>query len=167
MATLVKVRGGHTLVDECDVVLVLAYPWLIDHHGYVVRRFSVGGRNNRRQRQIALHREINATPAELVTDHIDGDKLNNTRANLRSVDRKKNSQNRKMHAGNISGFKGVTYHKPSGRYAARITVGYKQKHLGMFGTAEEAAECYAKAAPLYHGDAVRKNALITHQRSEQ
>ena len=43
---------------------------------------------------------------------------------------------------NTSGYKGVSFHKVIGKWRARITIDYKEKYLGTFDTALEAAEAY-------------------------
>lgn len=50
----------------------------------------------------------------------------------------------KMSSNNTSGYVGVSYEKYSKKYRARITINGKIKNLGMFNTAEEAAEAYQK-----------------------
>lgn len=52
---------------------------------------------------------------------------------------------------NSSGYRGVTYHRQSGKYRAYINVKGKQRHLGLFDTAEEAAKHYAQAAKALFG----------------
>ena len=76
-----------------------------------------------------------AKPGEIV-DHIDRNPLNNT-----------------------TGYKGVSYHKKAGKFRAYIVVNGKQIHLGLFDTAEQAAQKYAEAAQLFYGafSSVTKN----------
>lgn len=59
---------------------------------------------------ITLHRFILADQLSdnMVVDHIDGNGLNNSRANLRIVNRCENARNRKLMSTNTSGFAGVT-----------------------------------------------------------
>ena len=45
----------------------------------------------------------------------------------------------KIQSNNTSGYRGVSYHKGSSRYHARIQIDGKVKSIGYFGTAEEAA----------------------------
>jgi HNH endonuclease/AP2 domain len=66
-------------------------------------------------------------------------------ANLRAACRSENQLNSQKHRNNTSGFKGVSLHRPTGRYQARLNVGGKQRHLGLYDSAEEAHEAYSAA----------------------
>jgi len=87
-------------------------------------------------------------------DHIDCDPGNNRWANLRAADRSQNSANRGRNKNNTSGFKGVRLHA-GGRWAARVTVDWKEIHLGLFDTPEEAHEAYKIAAAWHRGEFAR------------
>jgi hypothetical protein len=90
-------------------------------------------------------------------DHINLDKTDNSWANLREATRQQNSGNTKMRASNTSGFKGVSMckWKRLNQYRAVIGCGHNFKHIGYFGTAEEAAEAYKLAAKDRYGDFAR------------
>lgn len=100
-----------------------------------------------------LHRVItNATPGTHV-DHINGDKLDNRRENLRVVTPQINQVNRKRrNRNNTSGHRGVCYApaaSPTKHWRAQITVNGRNIHLGMFATKEEAVVA-RRAAELEH-----------------
>lgn len=86
-------------------------------------------------------------------DHIDGDPSNNRLENLRLATASQNQRNRKLSENNTSGAKGVS--KIGNRYAARIRVDGKNKHLGTFGTLNEAADAYKAAAEDLFGEFAR------------
>ena len=65
-------------------------------------------------------------------DHIDGDGTNNRWENLRLAPYLENHQNRKRYSSNKSGCSGVTWHRWSKRWIARITVGKTIIHLGCY-----------------------------------
>jgi hypothetical protein len=103
---------------------------------------------------IAAHRLIwvmqhGAFP-ELI-DHIDGDRQNNRIENLRSADRFGNAQNKRMHKNNTSGIKGVFWEKNANKWRAQITYNKKQKHLGLFDSADDAFEFMSLARDVLHG----------------
>jgi hypothetical protein len=85
-------------------------------------------------------------------DHIDRDPLNNERSNLRFCTKQQNQRNQGMRKCNSSGYKGVARVKHSPRWRAFLKVSYKQIHLGMFDTKEEAALAYNRAALKYYGE---------------
>lgn len=82
--------------------------------------------------------------AGMEIDHIDQDRGNDSWPNLRLVTRSENLKNKGRQKNNRSGFTGVYWHKSSGKYRAHIYIDGKEKHLGLFETAEEASEVYEK-----------------------
>jgi len=90
----------------------------------------------------SLHRLINNTPGELDTDHINRNRSDNRKENLRSCTRAENMLNTGAHKDNkYSDYKGVTY-ASTGRAVRRWRATFKGKHLGSFHTEEEAKEAY-------------------------
>jgi hypothetical protein len=92
-------------------------------------------------------------PTHLI-DHINMDPSDNRFANLREATHSQNKANTLPHRDNTTGFKGVSRWK-NGRYQANIRVGLKQKHIGTFDTAEEAAAAYAASAREHYGEFAR------------
>jgi len=84
-------------------------------------------------------------------DHIDGNKLNNRRSNLRVATRSQNSANRGP-TGGTSKFKGVRYCKDKGRYRAEIQADGRYIHLGYFDVEVDAARAYDQAAVTHYGE---------------
>jgi len=78
-------------------------------------------------------------------DHIDHTPSNNSIENLRPLSHSQNIANGKSTTAG-SGYRGVT--KVSGRFMAQVMKNYKNHHLGLFDTAEEAHEAYLKAREL-------------------
>jgi hypothetical protein len=78
-------------------------------------------------------------------DHINGNKLDNRRANLRLLDRQQQMLNTNdgLRKTNTSGYRGVTFDKRRATFAkpwkASVMVNYKYKNLGYYATAEEAS----------------------------
>ena len=83
--------GNYTLVDDADYdKLVKMGRWHESDTGYAIRRV----RNNKGNSiTIRMHRVIAKTPPRLVTDHINGNKLDNRRKNLRTVSQQINAWN--------------------------------------------------------------------------
>lgn len=94
-----------------------------------------------------------------IIDHIDGDRLNNRIGNLRSCTRQQNNMNVGPKSNNKTGYKGVSWHKQTSKYMARITDSGKIVHLGMFACKHEAARAYNEAALRYHGDFAYLNTI--------
>lgn len=82
-------------------------------------------------------------------DHVDGNGLNNSAKNLRPATRTENTRNKRKPVNNTTGIVGVYWDKTYSKWAAKICLNGKLKHLGYFDNFDEAV-------------AVRKNAEITH-----
>jgi hypothetical protein len=93
-------------------------------------------------RRVLLHRVITKAPVGSVVDHLNGNRLDNRRANLRICSHKENMQNRKLHLNNTSGFVGVSWSKHSNTWLARC----QRRYLGHFKSKEDAATAYRAAA---------------------
>jgi metal-dependent hydrolase (beta-lactamase superfamily II) len=87
------------------------------------------------------------------TDHINGNKLDNRKSNLRVVTASQNHMNRRKDGrkGLTSTLKGAQYHKASGLWRSRIKVGDKHLSLGYFKTEMEAHTAYINAAKEHFG----------------
>lgn len=152
---LIKLTTGQLAsVDDCDYEELSKYKWRWSR-GYAKRNEK--SPNDRKM--IAMHRVICGTPDGMETDHIDGNKLNNTRSNLRICSHMENMRNRGRQKNNTTGFKGVYFQKSKNRFVAQINIGGKPKYLGSFQSAEEAAKAYAIAVSTHHGEFARKDFL--------
>lgn len=118
----------------------------MDDKGYAKRSIAVNGR----QRPLRLHRAIMGMPVVSdgrEVDHIDRTPLHCCRSNLRVLLRtgRQNGQNKSSHRGASSQYRGVSWHKGSQSWQARITVDQRTICLGRFTDEREAAEV-ARAA---------------------
>lgn len=95
-----------------------------------------------------LHRVIMDPKKELVVDHLNGNGLDNTCANLRIATSAQNSMNRSINKNTSSGYKGV--HKKRNKWQARIFKDGVAYHLGCYDTPEKASKAYKdKEKELY------------------
>jgi hypothetical protein len=143
-------------VDDEDFPLLNRYTWHVDPKGYVVT--SLFGTT------VRLHRFILNAPKNMQVDHINGDKLNNTKTNLRLATNTQNQQNvPKTPRQTSSKFKGVHSRKDrehrKDKWVARIAVNGKRLHLGYFNSETEAALAYNEAAVKYFGEFANLNKL--------
>lgn len=107
--------------------------------------------NPRTNKRILLHRLImNAKQGQYI-DHINGDRADNRKCNLRFASLAQNQFNRKLGKDNTSGFKGVSMRGPN-RWEAGIKKNRKTTYLGIFKTPEEAHLAYVKAAHEMFGE---------------
>ena len=79
---------------------------------------------------------------DLQIDHIDRNKLNNNKNNLRIVSHQQNQFNR--------GAKGYNWDKHSSKYRAQIRLDNKNIYLGLYDTEEDARNAYLEAKEKYH-----------------
>lgn len=110
------------------------------------------------QRHIYLHQLTAGAVAGEEVDHKNGDTLDNRRDNLRACKHSENGRNlKKWSTPTSSCYKGVSFHKQSGKWRAYITLKGKQKYLGGFVIEEEAADAYDNAAAEFFGEFARLN----------
>jgi hypothetical protein len=98
-----------------------------------------------------MHRELLSAPAGLEVDHINGDKLDNRRANLRLATIGQNRQNAARRKDNTSGVKGVSWKRGENKWRARIVVDGKERHLGLFDRLEDAERAVRTGREALHG----------------
>lgn len=94
---------------------------------------------------------------ESEIDHINRIGTDNRIANLRLATRSQNMSNTRKRKQSRSGYTGVTFHKQSGKWQARVCVDYKSRFLGLFPSAEEAAAARDKVARAIHGEFAKTN----------
>ena len=87
---------------------------------------------------------------EYDIDHIDGVRANNKLVNLRKATRTENNQNTRKDSTNVSGLRGVYWHRAAQKWCAEIAVKGKKTYLGLFNTKELAHEAYLKAKETLH-----------------
>lgn len=147
-------RGLHAIVDAADYERLASHSWYARLGGskktYYAARWDAG-------KGIHMHREILHAGPGLQVDHINGDGLDNRRANLRIVSNGQNQQNRKKHMHGTSIYKGVRLERRSMRWYASIRIGGKKSHLGSFRKEMDAAKAYDLAAERYFGAHARLN----------
>ena len=98
---------------------------------------------------------VNGTMPLNEIDHINGARNDNRIANLRACVKQENLWNVKVRSDNLSSFKGVSWHKVSGKWRAQIVIYGNSKHLGIFSTAELASKAYEAKARELHGEFYR------------
>lgn len=102
-----------------------------------------------------MHRIILGAKRGQYVDHIDHNRLNNTRSNLRLCTQSENQANRRLHKNSSTGYKGVTRH---GSYRhARLWVNGTCVHLGYHEDAYTASMVYDHAARRFYGEFAQVN----------
>lgn len=145
MARIKLSTGRYAYIDDEDFYAVSYIHWT-ESDGY-----AVGAHGGPR-----LHRLVMGEPPGQV-DHIDGDRMNCRKSNLRVATKAQNAKNRGVNRDSRSGIKGVSFYARSGRWRARIAVDGRKLFLGYFESPELAAAAYEAASEKYHGEFRRKS----------
>ena len=134
------------VVDDEDYGLVANVKWHCDGKGYAVARIN--------RRTVFMHRLILNPPSGMLVDHINHDKLDNRRCNLRIATPRQSVLNTRRKPSK-TGFRGVSQQRQSTSskpYRAQIRISGRMTSLGYYATPEEAAAAYDHAAQKYHGE---------------
>lgn len=137
-------RHLDVMIDDRDLFLVSQYNWQADKDN-VIKAHGKDG-------HVLLSRLIMSAPKDMEVDHIDGNRLNNQRSNLRLATSAQNKCNRGPRKDCKSGYKGVSWHSQNHVWTARIKAGTKYLHLGCFKDILDAVRAYNEAALKYHGE---------------
>lgn len=140
--------GGFALVDADRFEELNAEFWYKSKWGYVVRFDG--------QRVIWLHRVILGI-TEGDVDHINNDRADCRRANLRPATRSQNLMNKRKEAGRSSRYKGVCFVTRRDRWLMQISEDNRRIASRCFKTEEEAAYAYDEAARRHFGEFARLN----------
>jgi hypothetical protein len=135
--------GLYAYVDAADYEWLSRDNWRL-HNGYAARW--------RKNKRIYMHREIMRPPPGKIVDHMNHNKLDNSRPNLRVCTPAENQRNQRKQHGVASIYKGVSYSKTCGKWAATIGLNRKYTHLGYYDTEIEAARAYDRAAVELFGE---------------
>lgn len=140
-------------LEDYDIIKNIG--WSCNSQGYIIGNITINGK----QRHIGLHRLIMGSPEKMMVDHINGNKLDNRKSNLRICNNKENTRNSSVQKRNKLSAKGVSI-THSNTYQAQIQVDGKLKYLGSYKTIKEAADAYDLAAQKYFGEFARLNNYV-------
>lgn len=148
----IDAKYGYAIVDK-EYAWLDKYKWVINDSGYALTTFRQPYKRER------MHRMIMSAKQGVEVDHINSNRLDNRQSNLRLCSRNQNNMNTGIRKHNTSGYKGVSLHKATGKWAAGIVHNYKKIHLGLFSDKKEAARAYNVAASKLHPEFARLNEL--------
>lgn len=136
--------GEPFFVDKEDYERIKSTCWVVNNKGYLS-----GIRDGK---SVLLHRVITDCPNGMVVDHINHDKMDNRKLNLRIVTQHQNSLNHDVRCDNKSGNTGVNYVEASGKWLSRITIDSEIINLGTFDSYEDAVKIRKIAEDKYFGE---------------
>lgn len=143
---IITSKGDEIIVDTEMVPVLSQYTWCLNASGYAVSKTK--------GKYVRINRLILDCEPLLVVDHINGNKLDNRKENLRKCKPINNSQNKGIGLNNQTGVPGVS-RKPNGKYRARIMVNRTEIALGTFCTFEDAVQARQEAQERYFGKFAR------------
>ena len=158
-------EGKYMIVDDDDYDFLSQFSWSYSRKGYAQAYIPVKwkhkytcGKAIQAQRMILWDKLSNG----LYADHINRNKLDNRKENLRVCNINESNRNRgpiyfKRRQDIVSKYKGVWWDKT--RWRSAITVNNKKIYLGRFDDEDEAASAYNNAASFYFGEYANLNVI--------
>ena len=148
MAIIKTKKGEEIIVDDSDYEWLSKFKWCIGDR-YAMRTSYANGDKV----TILMHREIMNTPKGYNTDHINGNKLDNRRCNLRICTHAENMKNRRTRLNVTTGVQGIHKREANKKkpFVACIQVNRRQIYLGYFATIKEAQQAYIAASIEHFG----------------
>lgn len=137
IARIPLTRGLWTVVDLSDMVLVSGKNWHANGGGYANRREG--------SEMVFMHHLILPRKQGFDVDHIDGDKRNNRRSNLRYATRSENKANHPEYFRTKAKHAGVSWDSQRQKWMVTITLHKKTLRLGRFSDLKHAIAVREKA----------------------
>lgn len=135
---------GRTIVDTEDLNRIIEHKWRLGTWGYA---------ETRSENSILLQRFIlNIYDANLIVDHINRNRLDNRKNNLRLVDKSENAINSDIRINNTSGITGVSWNKRINSWRTYINYNGNRLELGHYKKYEDAVRSRLIAEKQYYGD---------------
>lgn len=143
METKNKIPDGVLIDEEDRPMLESMGKWYIGEKGYcqIVKTTIVNGK--RKYKNYRMHRLIMSEPKNFQVDHINGNKLDNRKENLRLVTNQENQWNQTK-------AKGYHWHPTAKKWLAQIGLNKQIIDLGLFDEEEDARNAYLEAKKKYH-----------------
>lgn len=133
---------ARAIIDLDDIDIIKKYKWCLSlSTGYVVTMIK--------GKQESLHRFIMNPSDNMVIDHINHDKLDNRRSNLRICTQQQNTWNMSISKNNKTGKTGVRYIKEHDNWEVVIYVDGKNKYIGRYESKEEAIKVREEVEEKY------------------
>lgn len=135
---------GYTKIDLDDYEKTHKIKWHLNAQGYVVNK-KIGRLHN-----FIIGRDTGDKGH--VTDHINKDKLDNRKLNLRIATHSLSAYNQRIRIDNSSGVTGVVWDKLANMYKCRIYKNNKCFYLGHFKNKLDAIKARKEAENKYYGE---------------
>jgi hypothetical protein len=159
MREIILKNGLKTKVDDDDFEKYGKLKWRMDLTNNQYIKTSQYQKDTGKTKTIYLHRLIMKEYIKdgFEIDHINRNRLDNRKSNLRICKRHQNMGNVLKHQDNNSGYKGVCWDKARKKWIARICYKYKTFNLGRFSDIFDAVKVYDKKAKELFGEFAHTN----------
>ncbi len=144
MQRITLTQGKSTMVDDADYWWLLKFRWY--YSGTTGYAYSTAN-----GKKVRMHQLLLPCVAGLMADHINRNKLDNRRVNLRLVNKSDNNRNKTQH-NNTSGFIGVTRHTSNSVWVAQASLNNRNYYIGCYPTPEQAAAARTDFLELWRSD---------------
>jgi hypothetical protein len=143
-----------SLLDAEDAHLISNRRWCTDTNRYWVAKIN--------NKQVRLHRLVMNCKDDEFIDHINGDRSDNRKLNLRVCTVAENCMNKGHQKNNTSGYKGGSKYETKTGPRWRACCKSNENHIKLNGflTAEQAAAAYNNLAIKLHGKFARLNEVV-------
>jgi hypothetical protein len=138
-------------VDDADASEVSKHCWWDNKNGYLQGKID--------GKVVYMHRWLVGAEEGSEVDHINGDKRDNRRCNLRFVSRSQNQWNKAACKGSTSKYKGVHWDSYAKKWRASMSWDGRTRNLGNYDTENDAARAYNEVVKSLHGEYARLNIL--------
>lgn len=139
-------KGKVSIIDDEDFEKISFTKWKFDRYA----RANVWNKELKKYESKSIHRVVMDAPKGFDVDHINGDKLDNRKVNLRICTRSENLHNLQNKARTPVGLRGAFKAKNDKKWFSTISVCGEIKRLGRFDTPEEAHFAYVTAHKKYY-----------------
>lgn len=139
--------------DTEDYDLIKDYYWSLDKSGYVINC----------KNKLRMHRLVLNCPKKLNVDHINHNKNDNRKHNLRICTQSQNNMNKSLQINNTSGVTGIVWLKDESKWRAMIKVNGNTITIGDYKSKQDAIMARKKAEEKYFKDFSLDNSLKISQ----
>jgi hypothetical protein len=151
----IQLEKGTILVDDDDWEYLNEFSWYISHTGYSYT--GIWMKFKQTTKQVKMERFIMRVPKGFIIDHINGNRCDNRKENLRLVTKQENNINRCKRSGCPTTYKGLTWIAKERRWKVRVKLDGKEYYVGRFVNEIDAAHAYDFKALELFGEIARLN----------
>lgn len=137
-------QGKFALVDDEDYDKISRYKWRYNKNGYAMAHDILENKVD-----VYMHRLVNKTAVGFHTDHINHDKLDNRKENLRTATSSQNAFNTGLYSHNTSGHKGLYWYERYKKWEVYINVHGERIYLKRFKNLQDALDARKNAELKY------------------